>query len=389
MGFSLSQEQQLLKDSVERFVRQKYEFEARCKLVATSEGYSQENWSMMAELGWLAVGFPEDHGGFGGGPVETMIIMEAMGQGLVLEPYLPSIVLGGNLVALGGSEEQKNALLPALGEGNLKLAFAYAERQARFDLFDVETTAKKDGGGYVINGEKGVVFHAATADKIIVSARTAGDSRDENGITLFIVDADAKGLTRRDYGTNDGGQASEVAFENVAVDADAVIGDVDGGYPTIEQVVELAIGALCAEAVGCMDYLKDATNEYLKDPRAIRASARQLPGAAAPHGRHVHQLRGSPLVDVCRGGAIGRRRRCGPRQSHRRRQGTDRQERQVRRPTNDPIAWWHGHDRRAQRRALLQTLDDDRTHFRRPGASPETLHGDGLSRRYRNDRTDL
>ena len=264
MDFSLSQEQQLLKDSVERFVREKYEFEARCKLVATSEGYSQENWSMMAELGWLAVGFPEDHGGFGGGPVETMIIMEAVGQGLVLEPYLPSIVLGGNLVALGGSEEQKNALLPALGEGNLKLAFAYAERQARFDLFDVETTAKKDGGGYVINGEKGVVFHAATADKIIVSARTAGDSRDENGITLFIVDADAKGLTRRDYGTNDGGQASEVAFENVAVDADAVIGDVDGGYPTIEQVVELAIGALCAEAVGCMDYLKDATNEYLK-----------------------------------------------------------------------------------------------------------------------------
>ena len=264
MDFSLSQEQQLLKDSVERFVREKYEFEARCKLVATSEGYSQENWSMMAELGWLAVGFPEDHGGFGGGPVETMIIMEAVGQGLVLEPYLSSIVLGGNLVALGGSEEQKNALLPALGEGNLKLAFAYAERQARFDLFDVETTAKKDGGGYVINGEKGVVFHAATADKIIVSARTAGDSRDENGITLFIVDADAKGLTRRDYGTNDGGQASEVAFENVAVDADAVIGDVDGGYPTIEQVVELAIGALCAEAVGCMDYLKDATNEYLK-----------------------------------------------------------------------------------------------------------------------------
>ena len=193
MDFSLSEEQQLLKDSVDRFVREEYSLDQRRNLVATDEGFSRENWSKMAELGWLGVAVPEAYGGIGGGAVEIMVMMEAFGEGLVVEPYMASIVLGGGLIAEGGDEAQKQAILPSLAEGKIMLAFGYAERQSRYDLFDVETKAEKDGAGYVLNGHKGVVFHAAVADKIIVSARTAGGSRDTNGITLFILDNNCTG----------------------------------------------------------------------------------------------------------------------------------------------------------------------------------------------------
>jgi pimeloyl-CoA dehydrogenase small subunit len=264
MDFSLTEEQQLLKDSVDRFVREHYEFETRRQLAGSSEGYSEDNWKQMAELGWLGVAFPEEYGGIGGGATEIMVIMEGFGRGLVLEPYFATVVLGGNLILHGGSESQKEELLPKLAEGGLKLAFAFAERQARFDLFDIETKAEKSGDGFTINGAKGVVFGAAAADKIIVAARTSGNSRDTDGITLFLVDSDAAGITRRDYTTNDALRASEIAFDGVQVGADAVLGTVDGGYATIERVAELAVAALCAEAVGCMDVLKEETNEYIK-----------------------------------------------------------------------------------------------------------------------------
>ena len=264
MDFSLTEEQQLLKDSVDRFVRENYEFESRRKLVKTNEGYSEEYWKQMAELGWLGVALPEEYGGIGGGATEIMVIMEGFGRGLVLEPFFPTVVLGGNLILHGGSDAQKQELLPKVADGSLKLAFAYAERQARFDLFDVETKAEKSGSGYAINGAKGVVFGGGAADKIVVSARTSGKARGENGITLFLVDADAKGVSRRDYLTNDGMRASEVAFDNVTVGADAVLGTVGQGFPIVERVAELAVSALCAEAVGCLDVLKEETNEYLK-----------------------------------------------------------------------------------------------------------------------------
>ncbi len=218
----------------------------------------------MAELGWLGVAFPEEYGGIGGGATEIMVIMEGFGRGLVLEPYFATVVLGGNLILHGGSESQKEELLPKLAEGGLKLAFAFAERQARFDLFDIETKAEKSGDGFTINGAKGVVFGAAAADKIIVAARTSGNSRDTDGITLFLVDSNAAGITRRDYTTNDALRASEIAFDGVQVGADAVLGTVGGGYATIEHVAEFAVAALCAEAVGCMDVLKEETNEYIK-----------------------------------------------------------------------------------------------------------------------------
>lgn len=264
MDFSLSEEQQLLKDSLDRFVREAYEFETRRKLIATDEGFSRDNWKQMAELGWLAVALPEEFGGIGGGPVETMLIMEAIGQGLIVEPYFPTVVLGGNLLLHGGTEEQKREYLPKLAEGGLMMSFGYAERQSRYDLFDVAFEAKKDGDGYVLSGHKGVVFNAATADKIIVSARTAGGQRDHKGITLFMVDASADGLSRRDYPTVDGLRASELHFDNVKVGADAVIGEVDNALPLIETVADHAIAALTAEGVGCMSVLVDTTNEYLK-----------------------------------------------------------------------------------------------------------------------------
>ena len=236
MDFSLSEEQQLLKDSVQRFVREEYELEARRKLVASDIGYSEEHWAKMAELGWLALSLPEEYGGIGGG-----FLMAA------------------------GSKEQKTELLPKLAAGELKLAFAYAERQSRFDLNDVECTAEAsaEGGGdsYKMSGHKGVVFHAASADKIIVSARTSGGSRDADGITLFLIDNNADGLSRRDYPTVDGLRASELEMDGVA---GTPLGQVGGGAALMDTVVGQAIAAICAEAVGCMDVLQETTNEYLK-----------------------------------------------------------------------------------------------------------------------------
>ena len=264
MDFTLSEEQQLLKDSVDRFVREEYELNKRRALVATDEGFSRAHWAMMAELGWLGAALPEEYGGIGGGPLEIMVLMEGFGRGLVLEPYFSTSVLGGNLVLKAGSAAHKQELLPKLAAGKLMMAFAYAEPQARYDLFDVETTADKDGDGFVLNGAKGVVGYAACADWIVVSARTAGGTRDRDGITLFLVANDTPGLARRDYPTVDGQRASEVSFESVRLDSDAVLGEVDGGLALIEDVAERAIAALAAEAVGCMDTLLDSTNAYLK-----------------------------------------------------------------------------------------------------------------------------
>ena len=264
MNFSLNEEQRLLADSVERFVRENCSLDQHRALVSSELGYSERSWRQMADLGWLGINVPEAYGGIGGGPVETMVLMEAFGAGLVLDPYFPNAVLGGNLVAMAGSEAQKQAILPALVAGELKLAFAWVEAQAGYDLFDVETMAERRDGGYVMNGAKGVVLGAATADKLIVSARTTGRSRDRDGIGLFLVDRGASGVKLRDYRTVDGLRAAEVAFENVTVGDDAVLGDPRGALPVIEAVAERAIVALCAEAVGAMDVIVRNTAEYLK-----------------------------------------------------------------------------------------------------------------------------
>ena len=264
MNFSLGEEQRLLRDSAERFVRETCALDRRRALVAGEPGYSERTWRQMAELGWLGVNVPEPYGGTGGGPVETMVLMEAFGAGLLLEPYLPSVVLGGNLVAMAGSEAQKQAILPPLAAGDLKLAFAWTETQSGYDLFDVETTAARRSGGYVIDGTKGVVLGAATAAKLIVSARTSGGARDRDGIGMFIVARGDDGVMMRDYRTVDGLRAAEVAFNSVTVEDDSVLGDPRDALPVIEAVAERAIAALCAEAVGVMDVIVRDTAEYLK-----------------------------------------------------------------------------------------------------------------------------
>ncbi len=264
MDFSLNEEQQLLKDSVDRFVRENYELADRRKLVASETGFSPAHWRTMAELGWLGAALPEEYGGIGGGPVETMVIMEGFGRGLVVEPYFASVVLGGNLLLAGGSTALKSEILPQLAEGRLKLAFGFAEPQSRYDLFDVETSARKKAGGYVLEGHKGVVIHGDSADRIVVSARTAGGVRDKDGISLFLVDGDAPGVTRRGYQTIDGLRAAEIILDKVEVPADAVIGAADAALPLIEDIARRGIAALAAEAVGIMDRMQALTNDYLK-----------------------------------------------------------------------------------------------------------------------------
>ena len=264
MNFSLNEEQRLLKDSAERFVREHCPLDRRRALVAGEPGYSERSWRRMAELGWLGVGVSEAFGGTGAGPVETMVLMEAFGAGLVVEPFLPSVVLGAGLVTEAGSEAQKEAILPAAVAGDLKLAFAWVEAGSGFDLFDVRTTAARRDGGWVVDGAKGVVLGAAAADKLVVSARTSGGSRDRNGIGLFLVDREADGVRLRGYRTVDGLRAAEVAFENVAIGDDAVLGDPRDALPAVEAVAERAVAALCAEAVGAMDVIVRDTAGYLK-----------------------------------------------------------------------------------------------------------------------------
>ncbi len=262
MNFDLSSEQQLLKDSVDRFVADNYSLEARVKVTDAEPGFSKANWKSFADLGWLALPFAEADGGFGGGPIETMLLMEAFGKGLVVEPYLASIVLGGGALRRGASKAVKDAILGGVMDGTKQLAFGYAEEQARFDLEDVVTTARAEANGFVLNGTKSVVQNAATADFIVVSARSSGGQVDRSGISLFLVDAKAAGVERDNYPTVDGLRASEVKLTNVRVDSDRLIGEVGKGYAILEAVANDAILALSAEAVGAMEVLYKDTVEY-------------------------------------------------------------------------------------------------------------------------------
>ncbi|WP_407193144.1 acyl-CoA dehydrogenase family protein [Bradyrhizobium sp. STM 3566] len=264
MDFDLSEEQRLLKDSLERLMLEGYDFDHRRKYQNEEAGFSESMWTRYAELGLLALPFPEAYGGFGGGTVEMMIVMESLGQALILEPYFATVVLAGGILRYAANETQKAKLIPAVGEGRTKLAFAYAESNSRYDLFHVETQANQDGNGWLISGAKGLVLHGAAADKIILSARTAGEPRERDGIGLFLVDGEAPGLTRRRYRTQDGLHAAELTLENVRVEAADVIGDPAGAFPVILTVADEAVAALCAEAVGCFAKMQSITLNYLK-----------------------------------------------------------------------------------------------------------------------------
>jgi pimeloyl-CoA dehydrogenase small subunit len=264
MDFDLTEEQRLLRDSVERLLADHYGFDKRRSYLAQPEGWSRGLWAQYAELGLLGLPFPEDYGGFGGGPIEVMLVMEAFGRVLALEPYLATVVLGGTAMRLAGGEEQKASMLPQIAEGELILAFAHGERQSRYDLTDVLTTAKPKGSGWVLDGAKSVVLHGDSAQRLILSARNSGERDDPDGITLFLVNAASNGVARRAYPMRDGTRAAEISLSGVEVGEEDVLGEVGAGFPVIERVVEAGIAATAAEAVGAMETMQAMTLEYLR-----------------------------------------------------------------------------------------------------------------------------
>ena len=264
MDFDLTDDQKLLTDSVSKLLADRYSFEARKGFQKQQEGWSTEVWAQFAELGLLGLPFDEAYGGFGGGAVDVMLVMEQFGKALVLEPYLATVVLAGTALKIAGSDAQKAALLPEIVAGSLKMAFAHSEQGARYDLDDVTTTAKQADGGWVIDGAKSVVLHGDCADKIVVSTRTSGDRNDRAGITLFLVDGKSKGVGTRAYTLRDGTRAAELSFASVQVAADAMLGKLGGGFAVVQRVVEAGISAMAAETVGGMDRMLDITLDYLK-----------------------------------------------------------------------------------------------------------------------------
>jgi pimeloyl-CoA dehydrogenase small subunit len=264
MDFDLSEEQRLLKESVDGLLNSSYDFDSRKKYAKEKGGWSRSMWNKLAEQGLLGLPFSEDDGGFGAGAVETMIVMEALGKALLLEPYLATVVLGGGFLRRGGSAGQKAAHIPGIIDGSKTLAFAQLEKNSRYDLSDVSASAKKKGDGWVIDGEKFVVLNGESADTLVVTARTKGGQRDASGIGVFLVPGNAKGVSKKGYPTQDGLHAADITFTGVEVGADAAIGDPENGLPLIEQVVDDARIAMCAEAVGAMDESLKSTVEYLK-----------------------------------------------------------------------------------------------------------------------------
>jgi pimeloyl-CoA dehydrogenase small subunit len=265
MDFDLTEEQRLLRDSVDRLLADHYGFAARRGYLAEPGGHSKAMWERYAELGLLGLPFAEEHGGFGGGAIDTMLAMEAFGRVLALEPYLATVVLCGTALRFAGSEAQQSAILPQIAEGRMTLAFAHGERQARYDLADVLTTAKaRVSGGWVLDGAKSVVVHGDNADRLIVSGRNSGDRDDPDGISLFLVDASANGVARRSYPMRDGTRAAEISLSGVEVNADDLLGEPGRALPVIERVVEAGIAAVTAEAVGAMEAMHALTLEYLK-----------------------------------------------------------------------------------------------------------------------------
>jgi alkylation response protein AidB-like acyl-CoA dehydrogenase len=264
MDFELSEEQRLLRDSIDRFVKSEYPFSTRQEIIFSTLGYSEKNWTLFAEMGWLALPFDAQYGGFDGSPVETAIVMEALGRGLVLEPYLSTVVMGGGLLAAVASHDQKERLIPQIVAGELTLAVAYLEPQSRFDPADVETSAKSTADGFVLSGHKCVVYQGCTADKIIVSARTHGADRSREGLSLFILDQDLEGVSRKDYKTLDGQWASDFFFSDVNLPASALLGQKGVALEAIESTLDLVISAVCAEAVGAMAAANDITRDYIR-----------------------------------------------------------------------------------------------------------------------------
>ena len=264
MDIQLTEEQELLRGSLQRLLRDRYDFDARRKIVATDEGWSRKHWSAFAELGLCAAPFQESSGGLGGGPLATMIVMREFGRNLVVEPFLETVVLAGGLIEDVGSQAQHDAFLPQIMAGESIWALAWAEGRSRYDLNNVATTARRQGEGYVLNGTKATVIGAPWADKLIVSARTSGEPRDRSGVSLFVVDRQSANLHLQSFKTIDGRRAAEITLMNVQVPASQLLGTEGEGVAALEACRDRAIAALCAEAVGAMSELNSVTLEYAK-----------------------------------------------------------------------------------------------------------------------------
>jgi alkylation response protein AidB-like acyl-CoA dehydrogenase len=264
VDIQFTEEQQLLRSSIQRLLRDQYDFDTRRKIVATEDGWSRKHWSAFAELGLLAAPFSEASGGLGGGPLATMIVMQEFGRHLVVEPYFETVVLAGGLIENDGSDAQREALLPPVMAGEAIWALAWAEGKSRYDLNNVSATAKRGGDKYILNGTKASVIGAPWADKLIVSARTSGGLRDRAGVSLFIVDRQSAGLHLQSFKTIDGRRAAEITFKDVSVPAGNLLGTEGEGVAALEACRDRAIAALCAEATGAMDVLNTSTLEYAK-----------------------------------------------------------------------------------------------------------------------------
>lgn len=265
MNFELTEEQQLVSDSIERFVQENYDLESRVKIANEAPGFSLDYWKKMAELGWLGLPFTEDQGGFGGNQLDTMVLMEQFGRGLVLEPYLASVILGGGAVKRSATEAQRKVWLDSVIDGSKQLALAYAEPESGYEPENVAMSGTKTDSGYSLTGIKCMVLHGGSADAFIVSFRTSGGVVDKAGISLAIIPADRKGLTVQAFPTVDGLQSSELTFDKVAVSADDLLGDVDAGFETLNATINDGILAVAAEAVGAMEILYKDTVAYTQD----------------------------------------------------------------------------------------------------------------------------
>jgi len=265
MDLSLNEVQLMLADSIEKFISNDYDFEKRQKHSGSDLGYSNEVWQSFAELGWTAFPFSEDDGGFDGGPVDVMVVMERLGRGLIVEPYLANVVLAGGILKRAASAAQKAQWLSPLIGGELQATLAFVEPQARYNINNIATKAVRDGESWLLNGSKGYVLNGANSDLVIVPARTSGEQCDSSGVTLFGIAKDTAGISILDYETIDGQRAAEIKMKDVVLPLDAVIGEVDAGFNVLQSTIDDATFAVCAEAVGIMSVLTEKTIEYSKD----------------------------------------------------------------------------------------------------------------------------
>lgn len=264
MDFSLNDEQTMLAESVARFIDHEYSFAERQRIAESEEGYSERIWKSFSELGWTALPFAEEDGGLGGSAIEVMLLMEAFGRGLVVEPFLATVVLAGGALKRLGTPEQKSRWLTPLISGDLQAALAFTEPQSRFDLFDIATTARLSGNDYVLSGRKSVVLNGG-AELLIVPARTSGAQCSEEGITFFAITGEAAGLGRSKYRTVDGHRAAEISLRDVRVPRANVLGPVGGAASAFQDVIDEATLASCAEAFGILCALQEKTVEYSRN----------------------------------------------------------------------------------------------------------------------------